>query len=771
MSMLPRGIGGALALAAVVSVLAVPGAARAADAGAPFGDLPLVCEVDCAKTAPDAEFPKGGSRVEMLLGVSCRAMPNEGPDARYFAYKIGAGRGLQAGACYVLEVSFPDDVPRGFHILNWGCETARGVATGTAVGDALQARYVNHNPESMRYPQSGTMLRWRSLFFLHDRFPDLARPRGGAVRPFTPADGFWVILAQFPRHNDPTSAGAAVATIRLYAVEDPDRLALAVRFPPDPLPRRHLFWREEMADGVIAMGHKPEEQDATRRGVTRLVDWYEYKARLMRFLGINTFCKDLLEFGHNQGWDSTEGGGNAWYYQSPTPALWSDILAMLGRYAVDVLPYYEYAGSVGGKGIGKEGRCRTLAGKDAYTHVWWTEKRNCDVADPDFIPDAKKLLDLTILKFKEKARFVGAWFRPRPSAMPVSFNDLDLRTFGAEANGGAAPTREQLKADPALLEKYYAWWFGKRKAFLVALRDHLRQGLGSKAVLLFTADTSEPGQALPAEMTGAGQKEFWTYKTAVVNDDLETWSKILSDPVYKMIKPVPFDRVVGEAMQMKTLLRWPGTWGEWEWQHACPPADPQRYRDTDGILMTYTYNRLYTVSSPAGFDAFRGPSGLAAVRHYALNENEMFRGPKQEDLLGYFVSDVERAGPHCMLAEARAMAHGDPWYLGSLMGNSYARGFPEHVRAFHAAFLALPALPSEVVKDACADAEVVVRRIRTPAHGTWFAVVNTGMAGKPGVAVRIPGALTDAVTGGRLGGGGSVTLDLVPGALRALHAD
>ncbi len=766
MARLPGGARGAWAMAAVVSMLALPGAARAADAGAPFGDLPLVCEIDCAKAAPGAEFPEGASRVETLLGVPCRAMPNEGADGRYFAYRVGAGQGLRAGGCYVLEVAFPDDVPRGFHILNWGCETARGVATGTAVGDALQARYVNHNPESLKYPQSGAMLRWRSLFFLHDRFPDLARPRGAAVRPFTPADGFWVILAQFPRRNDPTSAGAAVAAIRLYAVEDPATLALPLRLPPDPLPRRRIFWREEMADGVIAMGHKPEEKDETRRGVKNIVDWYEHKARLLRFLGINTFCKDLLVFGHNQGWDSSVGGGNAWYYQSSTPSLWGDILAMLGRYPVDVLPYYEYAGSVGGQGIGKEGRCRTLAGKDAYTHIGWTEKRNCDVADPDFLPDAKKLLDLTILKFKGTARFVGAWFRPRPSAMPVSFNDLDLRTFGAETNGGTAPTREQLKADKALLEKYYDWWLGKRKAFLVALRDHLRQGLGPHATLLFTADTSEPGSPLPAEMTGAGQKEFWNWKTAVVNDDPEAWATILADPVYKMVRSVSCDRVVGEAMQMKTLLRWPGTWGEWEWQHACPPADPQHYKDTDGILMTYSYNRLYTVSTPAGFDAFRGPSGLAAVRHYALNENEMFRGPKQEDLLGYFVSDVERAGPHCMLAEARAVAHGDPWYLGSLMGNSYARGFPEHVRAFHAAFLALPALPSEIVKDACSDAEVVVRRIRTPAHGTYYAVANTGMAGKRGVAVRIPGPLTDAATGSPA----PATLDLVSGELRALHA-
>ena len=52
-----------------------------------------------------------------------------------------------------------------------------------------------------------------------------------------------------------------------------------------------MFWREEMADGVIASGKEEE------RGVKEMLDWYRYKARLMRFLGINTFSKDLLEFG------------------------------------------------------------------------------------------------------------------------------------------------------------------------------------------------------------------------------------------------------------------------------------------------------------------------------------------------------------------------------------------------------------------------------------------------------------------------------------------
>ncbi|MBE3069431.1 MAG: hypothetical protein IMZ66_04255, partial [Planctomycetes bacterium] len=587
---------------------------------------------------------------------------------------------------------------------------------------------------------------------------------------------FWVILAQFPAINDPVSAGAAVSKIRLYEVVDFSKCVLKVNFPPEGLPRRHVFWREEMADGVIAMGHKPEEKAENLRGIRNIVDWYEYKVRLMQFLGINTFTKDLLEFGHNQGWDSAEGGGNKWYNQSSTPGLWADVLTMLGRYKVDVLPYYEYAGSVGSEGLGSQARCRTLGNKDAYTHIWWTEKRNVDVADPDFVADAKKLLDLTIVKYKDKVSFVGAWFRPRPSAMPISFNDKDLKWFGEQANDGKAPTREALKADKALLEKYYTWWFGKRREFLVALRDHLRKNVNPDAVFLFTADTSEPGIALPSALTGAGVKDGWQFKTSVVNDDVEAWARIVADPRYKFVKSVDYQRVVAEDLHAKALVRFMDNWGEWEWQHSCPPADPTNYASVDGVLMTYTFSRLYTVSSDRTFNAFRGPSGLAIVRHYALNENEMFTGAdkEQKDLLGYFVSDVERAGPACMLAEARAVANGDPRYIGYLMGNSYSRGFPEYVRAFNAAFLSLPALPSTVAAGAASDPEVVVRTIKTPKHGTYLAVVNTSMGEKRSVTVTLPatGRLTDAATGAAMTAtDGKITLTMYSGELRTLRVE
>ena len=142
--------------------------------------------------------------------------------------------------------------------------------------------------------------------------------------------------------------------------------------------------------------------------------------------------------------------------------------------------------------------------------------------------------------------------------------------------------------------------------------------------------------------------------------------------------------------------------------------------------------------------------------------------------LGYFVSDVERAGPYCMAAEARAMANGDPRFFAYLTGNSFNRGFPEYVRDFNAAFLALPALPSVRIADAADDAEVVVRAIETEEHGVYLAVVNTGFGAKTDVGITLPkaGRVVDAATGAALDGAvrdGVLRLSMRPCQLRALR--
>ena len=733
------------------------------DLGDPFGTLYLVDEIDCATTPPGhafAEDPAGATTVEEILGRKCRVIPPTRGEAAYFTYRIGTMKLLQPGAPYVLAVDYPEDAPRSVIVSNTGNETIRGFHTGRTVGDAFHPKYVNNLSESIDVPLSGKWETWTHLFRLHDRFTQHnGLPRGEMPRPLTPEDGFHVTIVQLSARNIPMSKGAAVARIRLFAVTEPERLVQKLNLPPKALPHRRLFWREEMADGVIA-GKTPET-----RGVANFLDWYRFKAERIRFLGMNTFTKDLLEFGANQGWDPTPYGGNKWvHFNSTMKGWWEQIVALMGEHGFEVLPYYEYSGSKGDKGLGYERRCKPLARSDGnYTHITWVEKANADITDPDTHDDFKKMLDLTVVRLRNKARFAGIWLRPR-SQLPVSFADATLGRFAREANQGQAVTRAQFAKDPALYGRYIEWWETKRRDFFAAMRDYLRENGVTDAVVLFTGCPAEPGVSFPS------------WDPVMVTDGPQAWLPVLEQPLHRNAKgetiaPVALDTVVREGRYLKGLLATGMDWGGYEVRHARPADDPNHYRSTDGVLLTHAFNRLYTVASPATFDAYRGPAGLAVIRHYALNENMAF-DKNDKAKLGYFVDDMERAGPYCMLAEAVAMANGDPTMIGYLSGGNFGRGFPKYVRDFNAAYLALPALPSRIVKGASSDPAVVVREIGTRGHGTYLSVVNTALTDKREVMVTLParGTVTDAATGeGMAAADGKLKLSFYPCQLRAIH--
>lgn len=746
-------------LLSLLSLWSGPLSARAAlaDAGPIFGKLPLVDEVDCGQ-APGSriftESKKGDSVTERILGKSCRVLPNEG-GPKYFAYRLGKGKGLKPGAAYLLTVEFPEDKPRTIYISNRGSETARGFYTGNALGDGVYYKYVNNNAESLKIPLAGKYELYQELFYLHDRFAGIEVPRDKGLRPLSPEDGFDVIVAQVEAKSDPTSAGAAVARIRLFEVPDPQRFNLKANRPPEDLPQRHIFFREEMADNMI------NSADEKEWAVEDRTNWFEYQARLLQFLGIDTFCKDLLEFGHNQGWDS--GSKDDWFNKPRHSDRWDRIIAMLSERfpSLYVMPYYEYAGGTGSNGIGRQKRSKTLNGGESYTHIKWSEKFNADVTDPETLADLDKVFDATITRYKDKVKFAGAWIRPRNSHMPMSFSDRCLDLFATEANEGNPVTREELKGDPELLKKYETWWFQKRRDFLAGAARYLRENVSPDAKIVFTADHSEPGR--PLELGGIG---FHRY---VVTDDVELWTKLLKEGGGKA-RVADIDEVVKNGEYLKAQLAPVPTWAEWEWNYSSPQPDPANYQDVDGVLVSYAFNKIYTVSSPEAFDAFRNNSGLAAIRHYSLNEHTLDR------ITGYFVTDVDRAGPYGMLPQVLAVANGDPTMLGYLSSAIFNQGFPEYFRDFNAAYLALPALPSKVVADATATPGVVVRQIPTPAHGTYLAVANTGLTAQPNVIVRLPakGKVTNAATGESLpvsADGTSVKLAMKPCQLQSLRIE
>ena len=701
----------------------------------PYGRLSLVDEIDCAAADPThgfAQTPADVSRVEPILGRTARVIVPNPSEAGAITWRIGKQKLLRPGAAYVLAVDYPEDVARSMIVINTGNETSRGFHTGPTVGDALHSKYVNSLPESINVPLSGRWETWSLLFRLHDRFPERGLRRGPERRTLTPEDGFDVTIAQFSAMNMPLSAGAAISRIRLFEVIDEDSLAQPVNLPPKHLPHRHLFWREEMADGVI-------DRKNPQPGIADPIEWYRHKAKLMQFLAIRTFSKDLLEFGACQHWDSTPHGGNDWvFFDSATKDLWPEIVTLMGQHDFELLPYYEYAGSKGYHGLGNQRRAKPLTRDDAYTHIAWIENSNADITDPETIADFQKMLDLTVVRLRDRAKFAGIWIRPR-NQMPVSFSPTALDRFASEANDNHPVTRDNLRNDKTLYGRYIAWWNAKRQGFLASMRDYLRQSGDDRESVLFTGCSAEPGVS------------FATWQPYLVTDQAERWKEILARPEHLVrdqatTQPLSIGDVVRQSLYRDALKSPSLNWGQWEVQHAGPADDPENYRDANGILLTHAFNRNYTVADPNTMLDYRNQSGLAMIRHYSLNEHMLFdaSGKATPD---YFVCDFERAGPYCMMAEAMAMAHGDPTMIGYLSGSNFGRGFPEYVRQFNANFLTLPALPSTLVPDATSDREVVVRRIATDHDGSWFAVINTSMHSKK-VVVKCDGpTLTHAVSG------------------------
>ena len=766
----------------------------------PFGNLTLVDEIDTALTAPGFQSPANASTVAQRLGRNARVMP-VARDAKALAYRIGQNKGLVANRAYVLEVEYPDDLPRMTYIANRGADFVRGFALGKSAADS-RAQFTRSTMESMSYPQSQQWQSFRSLFFLHERFSALKAERDAtcANRNLVPADGFDVMIFQNKTFDDPPSTGVAIGKIRLYAVNDAAALPAAINYPPPSLPRRHLFWREEMADEAVSAG------DVNKRAFAQAIDWFQSKINLAKFYGFNTMGKDLMEWGHNQGFD----GANPqwiWNAQPPLVDIWAQIVERAGAAGLSVLPYFEYGGSVGGCtggscgyfSLGAQRRTRKLwygvnnvCGNTLnYTCVTWTEGFSADVTDPDTLTDLERIMDRAVIRLRNSADFLGVWFRMRQSKLPISFSPETLARYNADTPAQQR-TLVQLRNDESSRASYYDWWFGKRRGLLVAVRDYVRAGLGNPdAQVHFTAFNSEP---VPVAYETPASSNM----TTLVTDDVAWWNtyaaSLGTDPDPQVSNwyrwqwggYTPTQALTQRQHRNGLFMHIPVPANGPEEEHSTPPPDPLRYTSTDGISMTLPIGTsLYTVDDKALFAEFTSNGGQTLTHFYPLNEDngqslttadppctqhwgvseaEPFQGR-----VGYTAVAVDRAGPYVTLPEARALANGNPVNIGYLESSSFSRGEPAYVRRFNRALLSLPALAATTLANAASDTAVVVREIVSNA-GTYYAVINTALTAKTGVTVTLGGSgqVVDLLAGTSLASS-RLRFDLYPGEVRTFR--
>lgn len=757
-----------LALAAFAALSGTVAAAETVNLPV-FGTCAVIDSIDCTRDGHRfVDHPSGASRVENILGRPCRVLDVQQGRSGLLSWRLGEGKGVRPNGAYVVAIEFPDDMPRSFFVRNCGNNSRRSFYTGAATGDSYEGPIVAHNPESLKIPQSGRYQLWTALTFPGK----LAHTRDDSGKTDIATEGFDIALAQYRKEWNPASAGLAVSRIMLCEIADEKALWPKVNLPPEPLPRRHIFWREEMADGGVT------GEDGICPG-NKGLDWFEQKFRTMKMLGQNTYCKDLLEFGHNQGWDvdwkarnnlpgAKPAGRWMWGAKGQDWDIWGRIVPMaVDKYGLDILPYYEYGGAAGDPkfALGPQKRAEPLTpenkdksrGAANYTHIWWSEgKLRVDITDPDTLDELKYILDCTIFRFKDQVArggFAGAMMRPRPGQWAVSFSDATRARFSSEANGGRKVSREDLRSDKALYGKYLDWWGRRRAAFMDEIRKYLESNGVKNAMAILDNDATEPGQGL-ADARG------------MVTDDPDGWRARLPG---KDFTDIGDSRVVSDHLYLKRLKSPASTWGQWEWQHANPAGDPQHYTRLKNVWLAMPFHALFTVTDPECLAAYRNGNGTdTLIRHYDLNE-----GTIEDKLVGYTMADWERAGRACMLSEITAMANGDPVNIGYLMGSNYTRGFPGPVQEFNLNFLALPALPSKVLAGAADAPDVTVREIDAGAAGRYFAIVHTGSQMRKGVGIRLPGAKVAMLpaTGKSLAlKNGVATFDLKPWQLIAVRA-
>ncbi|MES2582742.1 MAG: fibronectin type III domain-containing protein [Pseudomonadota bacterium] len=772
----------------------------------PFGALQLVDEIDTATVAPSQQIPAGTSGVQSVLGRSARTVA-PGDSARFLTYRLGAGKGLVAKQAYVLDIEYPDDVARAIFVANRGADFVRGFATGTAIGD-VRRTYTTSTLESLAYPQTSTWKNYRSLFYLHERFSPLIAQRNAecANRSLLPADGFDVTVFQASSLNDPRSNGLAIGKIRLYKVVDTAALPATVNYPGG-LPKRHVYWREEMADEAV-MG-----STVAKRAVANPIDWFVFKMDMGRALGFNTVGKDMMEWGFNQGFDSAD---SVWMYnaQGLMSNIWGQIVTQAAARNLYLLPYLEYGGSLGSncsggqpcdrtpgnyKSLGYQRRTEKLfhgvhpgdgeADKNRYTSVWWTEDKSADLTDPDTLTDFKKVMDKLLVQYKGQANFMGTWLRMRQTKLPMSFSAATVARYNSD-NPGNTRTIAQLQNDESSRTAYYTWWYGKRRSFLLAIRDYIRTQVGDSSLQVhFSAYADEPVPRAynpgPTETSQAlnlvsDDAAWWsTYANSLSSAGDNGWFK------WQWSAKTPAssvsDRIHRNGL---TLFKRPyNSWGSsWpEFGHSTPPADPSRYQSDDGLAMTMQFgNGLYTVDDAALLGEYANAAGASLVHHFPLNEDDgngfenntctTLRPVNLSDAFdakfGYLSVAVERGGPYSVIAEARALANGNPVNIGYLESSSMSRGFPAYVRRFNQALLSLPALPLSSVGGVSDNGQVIVRKTAVTANGTYYAAVNPSLQPQSQVTLTFPAANVKDLLTQTTHPNAALRMDFYPGEVR-----
>ena len=676
--------------------------------------------------------------IDSVLGKRCRVAHGWG----WFGYKLNR-KGLKPGQAYLIVVEYPEDKGRTFNIWNTGAACAMagdyGFHTGRTLGDHWTRTL---NSEYVDYPLSRQYRKWYSLFYLHEK----TWARGDPYKPHWRGhtmEGFWLIVGGVGPSMDALSAGAAVRSIKLYQIDDAPSLFPRINEPPLELGRRQIISTSEH------VGHQKFERD--RHDV-----WARQMLYQAKFLGLTGIAP------------------NKW--GSDVPLLQT---VEREKLAIDIIPRVMIDQMVYGRVFVSEDM-KAIA-SDGQPYPLSRHRRNppFNLVHPDSLREACALLGRMISPSLGNDALAGVMlFKHYGYPLLISFGEDDLRRFEAEAGRRLEGAHTQARRE-WLLEnmrsEYCRWWHGKKREFLLHVRDFLR-GLRPDLklhyfpwhsdddypfscgrlrysghplddqicipgtnILLVPTFTKPPAQwseeerrqpmlarhyyreAVAPELRGKVSLEDILYGRH--KDMREFWGGKRSGAVPHMMYP--------EQMDLVRMFCEPGSMYS-PFGQGC---SPQLYANDDGIVYWAPVHYKFAADNPKFLNLFKTGEGVAVANHFPYNEETGHNNTYNLHCAGA----VEHAGAFCMMEEVLSVVHADPSCLMVSMWQPPKRGFPRYAREFAAAYRALPTTGSEILERAVtpADADVVVRSYRTD-YGLYLAVVNRALElGTKHVKVRV----------------------------------
>lgn len=412
----------------------------------PFGLLPLVDEIDLAEPTEKYCYDQGGQFIYVgpCLGEQVRFA--KGANA-WFGYRLG--RGTLKERPYLIEVVYPEDVPRAYLMALLdvgGPQTGGHLAFHTGVYQTEDER--TYTPENLQeFPLSKSFASYWIL----------AWPQPGFHHKGSLSNGIWLYFLN--KGNDPITNGIAVKTLRMYEVPT----------------------YEVLFDPIL---------DQLRNDSDRMHIWtvegprYSWETEVVkaRMYGANAISPNLVPWNR---------------YPSANFLGLRDLLKLAGEHQVGVIPRIEYGGSVN---LAAEALATTPLGvsySEVYHHVGGHGSgyyQAVNILEQATVEDLIRVIDTMFTvagEYKEHIR--GIYLRNRLGYIAPSFGDRDLLRYeqetGNRIKGDSFTEKRATLAEELRLpfdqpsfsvgasaeHPYLQWWYAKLAEFLQQIANHLKQ--------------------------------------------------------------------------------------------------------------------------------------------------------------------------------------------------------------------------------------------------------------------------------------------------------